>query len=419
LIIAGGASAGGIWLWSNHHYHLAERALAENRLSEAREHIRLCLKFWPGSDEAHFIAARAARRALDFKEAEKHLKECRRLLGKSPQFALEEALMRVQQGDVDSTEAYFRREVDRGNPDSPLILEAFVEGYMRLHRLLDAMACLTAWEKLQPDNMYLYFLRGSVRERVPNLQAAADDYRKVLELNPDYDEARLRLARILLSTHETDEALMHLEQVRDTRLRNARMLVLLARCYIDLARPEEARRALSEVLDGDPKNQPALLVSAQLDLQEGATEQAESWLRQALAVDPHDREANFLLSQCLLRQPGKQAEAQQQLAKFKAIEDDWKALHEITAKKLSVAPHDADLQYQAGVLLLRLGEEQTGIEWLKRALETNPKHELSQKALAEYQKRTGDKRQVDSQRLKPDPSTGAVSGKMDLLPVPQ
>src|SRR5262249_54961120 len=149
------------------------------------------------------------------------------------------------------------------------------------------------------------------------------------------------------------------------------MLVLLARCYIDLARPEEARQLLSEVLAGDPKNQPALLVSSQLAMQEGATEQAESLLRQALAIDPYDREANFLLSQCLLRQAGRQAEAQQQLAKFKAIEDDWKALQEITAKKMSLSPQDPDLQYQAGVILLRLGEEQTGIEWLKRALETN------------------------------------------------
>src|SRR5262249_11683542 len=138
-----------------------------------------------------------------------------------------------------------------------------------------------------------------------------------------------------------------------------------------------------------------------------------------LAIDPYDREANFLLSQCLLRQAGRQAEAQQQLAKFKAIEDDWKALQEITAKKMSLSPQDPDLQYQAGVILLRLGEEQTGIEWLKRRLETNPKTEPSQKALAEYQQRAGDKRQVDSQRPKPDASSGPVSGKMDLLPVPQ
>jgi predicted Zn-dependent protease len=415
IIIAGGASAGGIWLWANHHFHIAEQALAHHRIAEAREHISLYLKIWPSSDEAHFIAARAARRALDFKEAEKQLKECRRLLGKSPQFALEEALMRVQQGEVDKVEAYFRREVERGNPDSTLILEAFVEGYLKLHRLPDASACLTLWEKQEQDNMYLYLLRGSIRERIPNVQEAADDYRKVLDLNPNYDEARLRLARLLLEAHECAEAQSHLLHLSNVRPGNAGVLVLLARCYLDLARPEDARQILSEVLSRDPRNQPALLVSAQLALQEGANERAESFLRQALAVDPYDREVNFLLSQCLLRQPGRQAEAEQQLAKFKGIENDWKALHEITTKKMGAAPHDPDLQYQVGVIWLRLGEEKAGIEWLRRALETDPKHEPSQKALAEYQRQ----RQVDSQRLAPDVSTGAVSGKMDLLPVPQ
>src|SRR5262249_34329503 len=154
------------------------QALERHRLSDAREHIRLCLIVWPNSDEAHFLAGRAARRALDFKHAEKHFREYQRLLGKTPGLMLEETLIQVQQGQVDKFEGFLRREVDKGNPDSPLIFEALVEGYMRLHRLLEASTCLAVWEKLQPDNMYLYFLRGSIRERIPNFEAAMDDYRK-------------------------------------------------------------------------------------------------------------------------------------------------------------------------------------------------------------------------------------------------
>src|SRR5262245_60987762 len=96
LIIAGGAGAGGLWLWAYHHFRAAGQALERHRLSDAREHIRLCLIVWPNSDEAHFLAGRAARRALDFKHAEEHFREYQRLLGKTPGLMLEETLIQVQ-----------------------------------------------------------------------------------------------------------------------------------------------------------------------------------------------------------------------------------------------------------------------------------------------------------------------------------
>jgi tetratricopeptide (TPR) repeat protein len=398
LIIAAGATPGAVWLWADYHFHAAQRDFDHHRIAEARAHLRLCLKAWPESAPAHFLAGRAARRAQDFRHAKKHFQECERLQGWSPPRFTEQALMRVQQGEMENAEQHFLREIEKGDPDSPLYLEALVEGYMHLHRLPDAAACLQRWEKLQPDNMYLYFLRGSLRERIPNLRDAADDYRKVLELNPGYEEARLRLARVLIETHDSEEALTHLAHLRSVQPENPSVLVLLARCYMDLARPQEAREVLAPVLERDPRNQPALLVSARLALQEGDLEQAENQSRRAVAADPSDREAHFLLSQSLLRQPSKQAEAKEQLVRFKRVEADWQTLHEITTKKLGAAPHDPDLMYQLGVLWLRLGDEKEGVEWLKNALRADPSHQPSRKALADYYRRVGDSRQVATQR---------------------
>jgi tetratricopeptide (TPR) repeat protein len=326
---------------------------------------------------------------------------------------LEETLIQVQQGQVDKFEGFLRREVDKGNPDSPLIFEALVEGYMRLHRLLEASTCLAAWEKLQPDNMYLYFLRGSIRERIPNFEAAMDDYRKVLELNPEYEEARLRLCRILIERHQFDEALPHLLHLHSAEPGNLRVMVLLARCYMDQGQLADARQLLAEAIVKDPLNQPALLASAQLAMQDGATETAEEILRRALALDRYDREANFLMAQCLLRQPGKQTQANDQMARFKQIEEDWKRLHEITSRKIPEAPHDPELQYQVGAILLRLGDERTGVEWFKRALETNPRHEASRKALAEHGRRLGSKNGPASGR---DSSDSAGKDELSFIP---
>jgi tetratricopeptide (TPR) repeat protein len=418
FIIAGAAATAGVWLWARHHYQAADEALKHHRLTEARKHIELCLKIWPNSDEVHFIAGRTARRALDFKRAERHFSACKRLFGKTPALEMEQALIKVQQGEVDQTEAYFRRQVESGHPDAPLILEAFVEGYLQLHRLPEASACLAIWEKLQQDNMFLYFLRGSIRERIPNLQEAADDYRKVLELNPNYDEARLRLARVLLEGHECSEAISHLQRVLETQPTNSRALVLLGRCYMDIGRPEEARPALEQALAQNPQSQTALLASAQLAMQEGANEEAEKLLRRGLLIDAQDRETNFVLAQCLLRQPRRKREADEQMARFKRIEDDWKTLHEITTKKMGENPHDPDLQYQVGVLALRLGEDNMGIEWLKRALDTNPRHEAARKALADYYQRVGG-RDTAGPREPPDSISGVTGRKDELSSVPR
>jgi Flp pilus assembly protein TadD len=412
LIIAAGASAGGVWLWGNHHLHAGREALSHNQLAEAREHLRLYLKIRPEDGEAHFLAGRAARRSKDFTDAQKHFKECHRFQGGSLKLSMEQALVSLQQGELDR-ESYFLRQVDQGHPDSPLILEALVEGYMQAHRVHNAVACLARWEKLQPDNMYIYFLRGNIREQIPNLEPAASDYRKVLELNPRFEEARLHLANMLIELHDCQEALEHLQHLHEIQPRNTVVLVFMARCYIELSRPEEARQALAEALSLDEKNQAALRVSAQLAMQEGEAEQAEKLLRQALAIDPHEREANFLLAQCL-RQRGKEAEADQQTARFKSIEADWQALHELFTVKISAAPHDAGLQSQVGTLLLRLGEEKAGVDWLKRALVTDPEHEPTRQALAGYYDRIGDARQAASYRSQKSEIRGPKS-----VPIPK
>jgi tetratricopeptide (TPR) repeat protein len=386
VLIAGGVGATGAWLWADYHFKAGQDALEHHRLAVAREHFRLCLLIWPNDGRTHFLAGRAARRAGDLKEAERHLTEARRLLGRALDVGDEMALIGVQVGGVDFTEKHFQTLVNEQHPDSALFLEAFVRGYLRVHRLIDADACFQRWANLQQDNPYLYLLRGEARERIPNLVDAAADYNKVLELDPSFDEAHLRVARVLLGLHDGNEALPHLLHLRSVRPNDIQVLVLLGRCYVELARPEDARPVLAEAMALDPKDTSVLYASAQLAMQEGNTEQAEAILRQAIAIDPNDRELNFLFAQCLT-QRGKVGEAEQQTTKFKRIDADMQTLHFLTTKKMGESPHDPDVQSQVGVILLRLGEERMGVEWLKRALAINPEHAASRKALDDYQKR--------------------------------
>src|SRR5690348_1534543 len=77
LVVAG--ILGGPHLWAWYHLSAGRSALERYQTAEARGHLDKCLAVWPSSAEANFLAARAARRAGAFPEAERHLDECRRL----------------------------------------------------------------------------------------------------------------------------------------------------------------------------------------------------------------------------------------------------------------------------------------------------------------------------------------------------
>jgi predicted Zn-dependent protease len=321
-LAAGGAFIG-LRLWADHEVQLAEGAYQSNHLAEAQKHIQRALRFFLGRAATHLLAGQIARRRLQFDAATTELQEYGRQAGWSQALADEFALMRVQQGDMASAAAHFQREIANDNPNAPLYLEALVEGYLRTDQVPNAIACLQRWEQLQGDSIPLCMLRGLTRERIVNLQAAADDYRKVLELDPFADDARARLIRILLTVHEGEEALTHADFLHGREPENLEYSILLARCDLELGSGEAARALLELALKQEPENAEALAARGILAMQDGDLKQAEMLLRRATALSPRDRELIFVYMQCL-RESGKIAEADEQLAILKRLEKETK-----------------------------------------------------------------------------------------------
>src|SRR5262245_17089842 len=74
-------------------YRQAQKALADNKLDQARSRFREYLENWPKDTDAHFLAARAARRLREFDEAEEHLRACKDLGFDAERLLLEHAMM--------------------------------------------------------------------------------------------------------------------------------------------------------------------------------------------------------------------------------------------------------------------------------------------------------------------------------------
>lgn len=87
-----------------------------------------------------------------------------------------------------------------------LLLEALTWGYMKTFRLPEAVQSLEFWLKREPDNVQALLWRAEVAERRQQHPQALDDYRRVVELEPERAAARLRLAELLVFVHRCGDA---------------------------------------------------------------------------------------------------------------------------------------------------------------------------------------------------------------------
>ncbi len=384
--------------WGQQQLDQGLRQLERYQPTKAIPHFANCLRVWPNRAGLHLLLAQAHRQAGDFDAAEHHLAEHRRLApDEDAPRALELALMRAQNGDLESVEGQLLDRVYNQDPKSPLILEALIQGNLRMYRVTSALSSLGLWLTHEPDNPRALFLRGRAWESVAAYSRAVADYSRVLELDDEQDEARLRLTDCLIQQTKFTEALPHLEQLRQTRPDDAALVVQLAHVKNVLGQREEAETLLAELLERQPEHAPALRGRGQIAFQAQQFAEAEGWLQQALQADPWDRQSNYLYLQCLQSQ-GKTQQAAQQSERLKQVERDITRLIEISTKEMSDRPRDASLHYEVGAIQRRMGQIELSRRWFHSALLLDPKHRAAHQALAEHYQQSGETRLADYHR---------------------
>jgi tetratricopeptide (TPR) repeat protein len=380
------AGLGGAFVFSygcaEYHYQAAQRALARRELPLALEHVTACLESRPESSEAHFLAARRARLALDYREADRQLREYRRLGGVKQMFDLERQLTRAQRGHLAEVAQPLMQFVERDHPETLQILEALSRGYLQEFRLEEALRCLGLWLERQPDDVQALLWRGEVWERLMQPEDALADYRRALELAPERDEDRLHLADTLIASHHAVEAADHLVWLVERKPGDANIMLSLARCCRLQGKLDEAGRLLEKALELSPENATALAERGRLALDCGRPAEAEPWLRKAVAQLPYEKDLVYSLSQCL-RRTGKNQEAEKW---EKRLQDINAALDRLDAilRKISLASGDPGLRQEAGQIFIENGQAKEGLRWLASALRLDPFHGPTHEALASY-----------------------------------
>jgi tetratricopeptide (TPR) repeat protein len=394
LAIGLGAPQG--WAW--YQLRAARSELQRYQPEAARRCLERCLAVWPNSVEAHLLASRAARQSGDFDEADRQLRICQRLLdGTSDEVALEWALYQATLGNTREVEQFLQHRAEEDPSRGPLIWEALVEGYLRLYRILDALPCLEHWLSVAPDDLRALELRGRAYRNGRSAAKAADDYRRVLELDPSRQEARWQLALCLLDMGNYKEAADELEQVSRFRSDDPEVQVRLARCWNMLDRPDEARALLEGVLERHPEHGLALRTLGQILLMRHRPAEAQTWLSKAARALPEDYQTHWFLYQALVQQK-RDREAGEVLQRVEQIRDRAERLGELRSRRMSEQPLDPALHVEMAVLLLRSGHDDLAERWLLSALDLDPRYAPAHAALARYYQRKGDRDRAEQHR---------------------
>jgi tetratricopeptide (TPR) repeat protein len=379
------------------HLWAARTALKKYHNLEAIRHVQICLKTWPADEESLFLAARTARRAGAYGEAEQALEKYEAQRGTDEAVAVERILLRAENGELDQVAGFCRRWIEQGHPDASFIYEASVRGYLQAYRLSDARLCLQRWQKEEPNNPQTFYLEGQIHDCEGVSWAAVEAYQKVLQADQGHDEARLKLTAALLERRDFAAAVPHLEYLRKHQPDEPLVPVRLAQCRDFLGEPEEAVRLLDELLARQPHFAPALVERGRLALGRGEYDRAEGWLREAVTLGPGDHQARYQLVQCL-RRNGKEADAQQQEQRLKRLEIDLRRMDEITNLRMSQAPSDPSLHGELGAIMLRNGFTEQAMHWLHSALRLDARCPEAHQALADYYRQMGDAEKAENHR---------------------
>jgi Flp pilus assembly protein TadD len=402
LILALGAIAliGGGWYVRAHywlpkkHIESAETALDHRNFEEARRELDLYLETRPNDPRGHFLRAQAARRAGDLSAAEEHLARCEHLQNDKPDpevgdTKLEWALLEVQRGKLLEMDSYLRRQLRKHGSDSVLILETMSWELMRRNRLQEALALLNGWLEIRPDEYEAHVRRGWVADHLLDFDQAIKDYRQALELQPDHDSVRLRIAELLVERNRASEAIEEIEGLRQLKPDDRDTALCFARALRLLNRTDEAKQVLDTLLAAHGSFVAAMGVRAQLAIEAGQTAEAEALLQKAAALEPLNRQINYTLLQCQ-KQLGKTQEAKETQARVAQADEQLKKMAEIV-RKVMEQPYDPALRYEAGMIFLQNGMTREGLHWLSTALDAYPAHRPTHEALAQYYEKAGQK----------------------------
>ena len=199
-----------------------------------------------------------------------------------------------------------------------------------------------------------YQTRGQAHVALGNLDAAESDFRRALEITPDFPDAHASLGARLLERGHPLQARSHLERALEKRPAATPWRYNLALCESRLGRKDVAERHLAAVLQASPQWPPALNECGVLLLARGDHEASRRMLEAAVRIEPRF------------------AEAWNHLGLVHLAQGDVAGAQAAFERCLSIDPANADALTNLGNAKRRAGDRAAAEDAYRRALDHRP-----------------------------------------------
>src|SRR5262249_35301670 len=140
---------------------------------------------------------------------------CQELGFEPDKLQLEYAMMQAQRDSPDAVEGFLLAKMKDKHADTPIIMEAMIQGYLKTYQITKSLHCLELWRQHDADSLQALFWEGMIAEKLANAQAALAIFEAVVGEEPDNREARLHLADLLVGvSKDYERALKHYERLQ-------------------------------------------------------------------------------------------------------------------------------------------------------------------------------------------------------------
>jgi tetratricopeptide (TPR) repeat protein len=350
--------------------------------SRAQQYITIAQWLSKQSPQVALARARLRRHQTDLDEFRRELQRARYLGIDSELAEREQWLALAQSGNMSVAGPQLVNLLETGGGEEAEISEAFAVGYMRMRDYASALALLGAWANELPNDARPHAWIGQIKSELRASEEAEKAFREALRLDPENAAAALGLGQLLLDLKRSDEAIDFFRiAVSDDEV-GASASAGLASALQAQSRPQEAAEVLEVGLNRFPDDYRLLAQKADGLVEQGEYAAAEQLLKSEIESGSRRRELRYTYA-VALRGIGRVDEAAEHFAYAN------EAAERIAAANLRIAdvtsdPTNAELRYEIGYAHLTYGNIEDGLMWLRGALEIDPKHHASHRALAEY-----------------------------------
>jgi len=426
------------------HYNLALALLRQGERTAAKRELQTAIRLKPDSVSSHFALGSLLREGGKLAAASAEFRAALNLDSTFTPAALQLSQVLLAEGHPQAAIACLeeanRQKLSPAQSES--VQAALAMAYVQNGDWGQGLAILEVLIASQPEAADPQFRLGQLyarRNQSSDQESAAAHFREALRLDPDLDDARIELARSLLSRHNDAEALPLLQECVARDPGSAQGFYLMGLAHEGLGQTQAATNALRKAVSLDPKDAQARHRLGTLLARAGRNAEALSQLQMAERLAPLDPQLHQERA-ALLEQTGNQAAARQERAQAAALEAEAKqeavlakltdqANHDLSAgqaqaaaggyrKALQARPNDPRLHYNLALALDQMGDVASERKELQRAVALDNSFADAQNQLALLALKGGDLDDAE-QRFKKalavDPNYAEAAGNLAIV----